>query len=233
MTGAEGPEAGGSDFEYPAAIRDHLERVEPTGALILAAGASSRMGRPKALLEWGERSLIEHQMALLSELPFADVLVMLGHDEAAITAATPALAGGHTAYNARHTEGRSSSIQFGGQILGDLAALLLVNVDQPLSRALLRDLLGGAVENPEAPILIPVHEGRRGHPVMLRRPIFPELAQIGEESAGLKATMHHSPQRCRLIETAESYSLISLNTNIQYVHAIQTHLPGGRAGPMQ
>jgi molybdenum cofactor cytidylyltransferase len=201
------------------------------GALVLAAGASSRMGSPKALLDWGGESLLAHQLRLLGELPFANVLVMLGHDEAEISGTTSALHDAHVAYNPRPTVGRSSSIRFGAHILREMASILIVNVDQPLSRGLLGDLLGGAVENPAAPILVPVFEGRRGHPVLIRRPIFGELDRIGEESGGLKTIMRRTPDRRLPIVTIDCHSLISLNTTSQYRATIQDHFGGQSTDP--
>ena len=222
---------GGDRAGYSRAILDHLAYVERMGALVLAAGTSTRMGSPKALLDWGGRSLLAHQLRLLGELPFADLLVMLGHDEAEISAAMPVLPDAHVAYNAHYPSGRSSSIRFGAQILGDMASILIVNVDQPLSRGLLGDLLGGAVKNPEAPILVPVFEGRRGHPVLIRRSLFGELSRIEEESEGLKGIMHRAPDRHIPIVTPDIYSLLSLNTRSQYTDAIQAHLGGQSDDP--
>jgi len=221
----------GGPGRYSQAVLGHLAQVERMGALVLAAGASSRMGRPKALLDWGGESLLTHQLRLLGELPFADVLVLLGHDEAEISGGTPALPDAHVAYNSRHKDGRSSSVRLGAQILREMASILVVNVDQPLSRGLLGDLLGGAVENREAPILVPVFEGRRGHPVLIRRPIFGELALIEEESEGLKGIMHRSPDRRLPIDTTDSHSVLSLNTLSLYRTAIQSHFEDRSSDP--
>ncbi|HJN38926.1 MAG TPA: nucleotidyltransferase family protein [Chloroflexota bacterium] len=216
---------------YSEAVREHLARVERMGALVLAAGASSRMGSPKALLDWGGESLLAHQLRLLGELPFADVLVMLGHDEPEISGTTSELHDAHVAYNARHIAGRSSSIRFGAQILREIGSILIVNVDQPLSRGLLGDLLGGAVENREAPILVPAFEGRRGHPVLIRRPIFDELALIEEETEGLKGIMHRAPDRRLPILTLNDHSVLSLNTFSLYATAIQRYFGSQSSDP--
>src|SRR5690606_22119320 len=53
------------------------ERVT-LAAIVLAAGASSRMGRPKALLPWGDRTLLEHELATLDEAGVTEVVVVIG-----------------------------------------------------------------------------------------------------------------------------------------------------------
>ena len=144
----DNPEKSQPEFTYPEPVLRHLREVERIGVLLLAAGASRRMGTPKALLRWKGRPLIQHQLAALGRLPFASVVVVLGHDEPAIGAAIrpdPAL---RLAYNPRHPSGRSSSIRLGAHLLNDLDAILIVSVDQPLAPLLLSDLLAGARRTP-------------------------------------------------------------------------------------
>ena len=62
-------------YHYPDPVNRHLEEVERIGALLLAAGASSRMGSPKALLPWDGRPLIRHQLAILGQVDFALSLI--------------------------------------------------------------------------------------------------------------------------------------------------------------
>ncbi len=56
-------------------------------AIVTAAGRSARMGRPKALLPWGGRTLIEHQCAALGGL--AEVVVVVGSGAAALRSEVP------------------------------------------------------------------------------------------------------------------------------------------------
>ena len=203
-------------YRYPDPVNRHLEEVERIGALLLAAGASSRMGSPKALLPWDGRPMIRHQLAILGQVDFASVVVVLGHDEPAISAAIRPDPDLRLAYNSLHASGRSSSIRLGAHLLGDLDAILLVNVDQPLSPLLLGDLLAGAADSPDPLILIPTHEGQRGHPVLIRQPVFRELAGLDEHSLGLKTVIRGNRERVKHVETADSYSVISFSTHIEY-----------------
>ena len=98
-------------------IRRYLRDVERIGVLLLAAGASRRMGSPKALLPWDGRPLIQHQLAIIGQCPFASVVVVLGHDELTIGQAIPPDSLLRLAYNPRHVSGRSSSIGLGTHLL--------------------------------------------------------------------------------------------------------------------
>ena len=133
MTAPDSPTEKFAAYRYPDPVTRHLEGVERIGALLLAAGASSRMGSPKALLAWDGRPLIQHQLAILGQVQFASVVVVLGHDESAISAAIRPDPNLRLAYNPLHARGRSSSVRLGVHLLGELDAILIVNVDQPLS----------------------------------------------------------------------------------------------------
>lgn len=52
----------------------------PTAAIVLAAGSSSRLGRPKQLEPWGESNLLSHVVSQVSELGFEETWVVLGHE---------------------------------------------------------------------------------------------------------------------------------------------------------
>jgi molybdenum cofactor cytidylyltransferase len=220
VTAPDSPTEKFAAYRYPDPVTRHLEGVERIGALLLAAGASSRMGSPKALLAWDGRPLIQHQLAILGQVQFASVVVVLGHDESAISAAIRPDPNLRLAYNPLHARGRSSSVRLGVHLLGELDAILIVNVDQPLSPLLLSDLLAGAAENPEPLIVIPIYEGQRGHPVLIRQPLFRELANLDEHSLGLKMVIRRVKKRVKHVETTDAYSAISFSTPPEYEKAI-------------
>ncbi len=76
------------------------------------------------------------------------------------------------------------------------------------------------MENPEYPILIPTLEGRRGHPVLIRRIVFPELANLDEQEAGLKLIIRREIRRVKHIETADKHLMIAFATPIEYEQTI-------------
>lgn len=151
-----------------------------TSAIVLAAGASSRMGSPKALLPIGGRPAVEVIVETLRAGGADDVVVVVGRHAAEIRAGAD-LRGARVIDNPNWAAGRTSSIQTG------LAALatgtewtLLALVDMPLVRPdTVRTLLAAAPA--DADVVVPVHDGRRGHPILLRRTLFAAIAALGPD----------------------------------------------------
>src|SRR5437867_1900454 len=157
-------------------------------AVILAAGASERMGTPKALLPWGNTTLLEHALQTARAADAAEVVVVLGP----VTGHLEPL-GVRRAFNPRPETGRSESIRLGASELpADVGAILVQSVDQPSTAEVLSALFD-AVEN-GAQVAIPTHEGRRGHPICLSGDLLAEIRDLTEEREGLRAVVrrHHS-----------------------------------------
>jgi molybdenum cofactor cytidylyltransferase len=166
-------------------------------AVVLAAGASTRMGEPKALLRTPDgRRYLEAIAATARAGGCDDVLVVLGppHGEAiravvAATAAAPAMA---TAWNDHPERGMLSSVQAGVRALACDA--LIWPVDIPfVAPATVRTLVmhGGT-------IVVPVHNGRGGHPLRLAHAHLAEVMTL-DPARGLKALLDaHSAEVTRL-----------------------------------
>ena len=156
-----------------------------TFAIVLAAGASSRMGRPKALLSIGGRPAIEVVCATLREGGAGDVIVVVGRHAAEIRAGAD-LHGVRIVDNPKWASGRTSSIQAGLAALPPTAdATLLALVDMPLVRAdTVRTILAAPRATKRKPgVVVPVHGGRRGHPILLFRDLFPRIAALGPDES--------------------------------------------------
>src|SRR3990172_2139083 len=109
----------------------------PVAALLLAAGESSRMGRPKALLSWGNGSLLQHQVGELVTAGAAPVLVVLGpRAEALLSQIQPPA---RWVINPDPARGKCSSVLVGLAELGqEWQTLLVLAVDQPRTASMLR-----------------------------------------------------------------------------------------------
>jgi molybdenum cofactor cytidylyltransferase len=153
-----------------------------TSAILLAAGESTRMGRPKALLPWGNETLIEYQVGELRAAGIEDIVVVLGHDADVIQ---HHVAGARTIVNDSYREGRASSLRAGASAIKDGAdAVLVLSVDQPRPRKVHERLLtahagGGAL------VTVPACDGRRGHPVVVAETLLPELRAGTEAERGM------------------------------------------------
>jgi molybdenum cofactor cytidylyltransferase len=144
--------------------------------LILAAGESRRMGRPKALVELGGRSFVELGNELLCAAGCTPVLVVDGaHRLTAISKA-------EVVHNEAWQCGPLSSLQVGLRrvlvIAPDIDAVLVHHVERPRVRVeTLRALLAGLAREPDC-VWQPTCEGISGHPVVWPRALFGELLAL-------------------------------------------------------
>ncbi len=183
--------------------------------VILAAGGSTRFGRPKQLLDWNGIPLVAHvaDVALAAEL--SPVVVVLGHSAEDVRAA---LAGRPVsiATNWRWEEGMSTSVQTGlGALPPDTDAAVFLQCDQPLVPPdLLRRLVARFGET-GAPIVCPVYRGRRASPTLFARPLFPELSRVTGDQGGRALILRH-PEAVETVEVDDPDLLADVDTPEEY-----------------
>ncbi len=157
-----------------------------TAAILLAAGESSRMGQPKALLPWAGATLIDYQVGELAAAGVDDIVVVLGHEADELRPHVPAPA--RAVVNEAYREGRASSLRAGAAALPDDAGpIVVLGVDQPRPRKIHERLIAARVGR--SLIALPVYEGRRGHPVVLAGELLEELRSATEEERGLRGVI--------------------------------------------
>ena len=195
------------------------------GAILLAAGESSRMGQLKALLPWRNTTLLEHQLRSLLDGGVQLVVVVVGRDADRLKPIIEAVEGASWTLNNDYLQGKTTSLKAGvaalaGQPISDV---LLLNVDQPRNADTVRRLL----ERHQASsfrITIPTHGGKGGHPILIAAELFPELAEIEEESQGLKAVVRRHAEATERYELDDPSVLLDLNTPEQYKKALDAGL---------
>ena len=201
-----------------------------TTALLLAAGESARMGTPKALLEWGGKPLLGHQLAVLQKSRVDECIVVLGREAGRLAGLVdPFLRRpgwkARGVVNPRPADGRSSSIRAGLAALSrPPEAILIASVDQPLERELVDTLVVAAWKEwatpsdgwPRKRIVIPTFDGRRGHPPLFHGSLFPELLGVSEETEGLRRVVRRIPERVLEVPWQRSGILLNLNTVGEY-----------------
>lgn len=151
-------------------------------ALVLAAGASTRMGpgAPKALAEVAGASMLERVLTTLAEAGVEPVVVLGPPHGERIRAA---LREAHrTAWNPRPELGMLSSVQVGLRALtwGAVRGALIWPVDVPLVKtATVRQLLEAAHAEPDGPrLVLPSYAERGGHPLWLPSALFAEALEL-------------------------------------------------------
>jgi molybdenum cofactor cytidylyltransferase len=204
-----------------------LKHRPPFGVVILGAGASSRMGRPKLLLPWGDTTIVGHIIRQWREFGASQIAVVHRTDDAALMAEL-----GRVGFppqdrigNSQPGRGMFSSILSAADWPGwhrEISSWAIVLGDQPhLQTETLRLLLEQAAENPGA-ICQPVFNGRAGHPVILPRGVFAELKHSRAET--LKDFLKPFAGRCVQCPVADAGLLLDLDRPEDYEKAIKSHL---------
>jgi CTP:molybdopterin cytidylyltransferase MocA len=188
------------------------ERVPgPVTAVVLAAGASTRMGRPKALLPLDGVTFAERIAAIAIEGGAAEVLFVLGppHGDA-IREALPA--GVAWTWNPAPERGMLSSAQAGVAALHHAtAAALIWPVDVPLvAPETVRNLLAAEQHR----IAVPQHAGRGGHPLRIPASLFRELLAIPVERS--LRDLLADPARVLRVDVADPAILRDVDTPADY-----------------
>ena len=187
-------------------------------AILLAAGESTRMGRPKALLPWDDTTLLEYQVRELSAAGVERIVVVLGHAADEVRPHVPDTA--QVVVNEAYREGRASSLRTGAAALpDDTDSILVLNVDQPRPRDVLRALLAAHREG-GAPITVPVAQGTRGHPPVLAGALLSELRAASEERQGLRGVIAAHQQAVREVAVSSPSVLLDINTPEEYREAL-------------
>ena len=144
-------------------------------AVILAAGESRRMGRPKMLLPWGQTSVLGQVVSNFRSAGVEDLLVVTGGARAQVEALTGGVA--RTVFNPDYTRGEMlSSVQCGLRNLPpDCEASLIALGDQPFVKtSSVRKVINAYAVN-RTTLVAPSYQRRRGHPWLVTAQHWPEI----------------------------------------------------------
>ena len=185
-------------------------------AVVLAAGASTRMGRPKALLPVAGVPFIERIVRSLERTCVDRTLVVLGHNADAMREAVAYL-GVETVVNPDYARGQLSSLQTAIRALdGEPVEAILVHlVDHPFIESGLVDRMIERFREEGKLIVVPRFAGRRGHPVLFSGKLFPEFLAAPPET-GAKPVVRGHPDETLELETGEEGVLIDIDTPEEY-----------------
>jgi molybdenum cofactor cytidylyltransferase len=167
--------------------------------ILLAAGASLRMGRPKLALPVGSGTLLGAACAPFLASSLERVVVVLGKDaeEIALRAALPPDPRLGLVVNEAWADGMASSLRRGVGACGDCEAVLLMPADLLGASVDLVDSVAAAARS-GAPLVVPVHDGRTGHPVAFGRALFGELAALRGDVGAREVVRRHFARVARV-----------------------------------
>jgi molybdenum cofactor cytidylyltransferase len=200
-------------------------------AIVLAAGRSSRMGRPKALLPLGDgHTFLSRIVQTFLAAGADDVIVVVGHD-AELIASSFATSGLPARFvtNREYDRGQLSSLVAGLNAIDrpGVAAALVTLVDVPLvTEATVRQVLD-AYRRTGAPIVRPTSGDRHGHPLLIDRRLFGAL-RAADPVTGAKPIVRAHASVSGDIAIADENAFIDIDTEEEYREKITSrHDAGG------
>ena len=174
-------------------------QVKPSGSiagLILAGGASRRMGSPKALLRFQEETFLDRMIRLFSRV-CDPVIVVLGHNSEQIRAGLERPGGALFAVNPDPERGMLSSLDCGLALVPQTAeAVMFAPVDHPHLQAATLESLASKFAAGRAPVTVPVYAGEHGHPVCISRALVEELQALPLTSMASDVIHRYVSQTC-------------------------------------
>src|SRR5438046_2066554 len=182
-------------------------------AVVLSAGESSRMGRPKALLPIEGETFIGRIVASLKQAQVGKIIVVLGHNSDLLAAAIRPLAV-DILINTNYKLGQLSSLQVAVRKLlpdADCDGMLVHLVDHPYIDASLVDRMIQQLYESKKDIVVPRCRGKRGHPVLFSRALFGELLDAPMDQ-GAKAVVNAHGNGTLEIETNEKGVTVDIDT---------------------
>ena len=188
--------------------------------LVLAAGRSERMGTPKQLLPFGRVTLIEQVIRTLTRSRLGkDVVVVLGDRAMDIVKRISGLPV-RLAYNPDPEGDMVSSIRCGLAYIEPDQAIMIALGDQPLVTTGIVNRLFDEYEGRPEGLVLPVHDGKRGHPMILS-PAYREEILFEAMPGGLKALRDRHSGSVRAVPVDTDAVLIDLDYRSEYEEALR------------
>ena len=172
--------------------------------LVLAAGYSSRMGRLKALLPFGQGTMLSSAIESLRRAGIGDIYVVVGHEADQIMAAYPQGQGVYYVHNPDFARGMLTSVQAGVRAMGAChKAFLMLPVDCPAVSPQTIQGLAKAFEGKNAAIIRPVYQGKAGHPALFSMAYRQEILS-GDLPQGLRTLQQNHGDALIDIDTPDA-----------------------------
>jgi molybdenum cofactor cytidylyltransferase len=169
--------------------------IHNTGTILLAAGSSSRLGRPKQLLVYDGQTLLQHSLEAANASGLSPVILVLGADAETIQQHVGGV-DAHVVVNANWKEGMASSIRFGIETLMNISSsaegAVIMMCDQPFVTATLLNNLIDSHNKTGKPVVTCSYADTYGPPTFFHKSIFPELLQLKGDIGARSIVKQHA-----------------------------------------
>ena len=194
-------------------------------AVVLAAGASTRMGSAKQLLHLGGKTLLETVLDNLWQSQVSEIIMVLGSSADEIRLQVK-LENVRVVINQSHEQGMGTSVSAGIAAVGSQSeGALLVLADQPFVRPATFDLLIDQYRAKKPRIVIPLFQGFRGNPVLIDRALFPELLNLAGD-VGCRAIFGNHTDEMLKVPVDDVGVLLDVDTKADLERFRQIHASG-------
>ena len=184
------------------------------GAVILAAGYSSRMGAFKPGLHIGDETVISRLVGSFRSAGISDIVVVSGHNRQELLSLINGLEVTES-YNEKYPEGMFTSIQAGVQKTDKaLRGFFLIPVDCPLLEAETIDLLVSNIRD-DSSFVVPCYRGKKGHPLYIPMKYRDEILSY-DGTNGLKGITDKYDDQMIRIETGRESTVMDMDTPAAY-----------------
>jgi molybdenum cofactor cytidylyltransferase len=184
-------------------------------AVILAAGLSERMGKPKPLLKFKDKTFLEQIIFVLKTSDVDAVTVVLGAQAETIEKSVD-LSGTNVVINKDYKKGQLSSLIAAIKNTPEQTeAILLCLADCPF---ITKDLVNSIIvkfRQTDSPIIVPVFNKERGHPTLFASSLFDQLLNAPQDQ-GARYVLYSNQDKVTELETPDPAARISIDTPADY-----------------
>jgi molybdenum cofactor cytidylyltransferase len=190
------------------------------GAIVLAAGNSTRMGEQKVLLSFNGVTVIEHIVNKLANAALSEIIVVAGKDAKGIRSALHE-ANAVVVENPDVERGMLSSVRIGIESLGgDVGGCLICLGDQPALQSSVIEAVVAAGAKSQSNIVVPEYRDRRGHPIYISHKYFANIMTSYDET-GLRGLLQEFSDMVHGLSVEESWILDDMDYPEDYQRELE------------
>ncbi len=195
--------------------------MKKISVILLAAGKSERMGTCKQLLDLGGRTVIQVCIENLLEAGLDDITVVAGVFSGELQ---PAVSNFNVMFiindikNAEMSDSIRAGLKSTGK--GDTSGIMIHLSDHPLVKASTLRSLAEKYSDSRDSVIIPAHNGRKGHPVILPEHILRKI----EKGGTLRDIISSESGKVRQIDVDDQGILVDMDTPGDYQRVLECHI---------